>query len=231
MRGLVSLRQYCGACLLQNVIFCLGSGFSSVIRIHDSAEGRRQVDRSSLHGGDRRAKAHHVGTVVGACRGHSGDIGGDIGNSSVSRQTFAGQYTNRCTGTCNLGAGSVNRSGRSGSCQSPDTCIFRNQSIRLSARGGPAELDGNLIQALQVFGDLSAVAVIGLRLRNCVIGIAVSTMQTTSVNLSASFSRIMDTDYAAETAAQAKNNILQQAGTAVLAQANQTPQTVLSLLR
>ena len=62
-------------------------------------------------------------------------------------------------------------------------------------------------------------------------GSAVATMQTTSVNLSASFSRIMDTDYAAETAAQAKNNILQQAGTAVLAQANQTPQTVLSLLR
>ena len=62
-------------------------------------------------------------------------------------------------------------------------------------------------------------------------GSAVATMQTTSVNLSASYSRIMDTDYAAETAAQAKNNILQQAGTAVLAQANQTPQTVLTLLR
>jgi flagellin len=60
---------------------------------------------------------------------------------------------------------------------------------------------------------------------------AVATMQTASVNLSASFSRIMDTDYAAETAAQAKNNILQQAGTAVLAQANQTPNTVLTLLR
>ncbi len=56
-------------------------------------------------------------------------------------------------------------------------------------------------------------------------------MQTASVNLSASYSRIMDTDYAAETAAQAKNNILQQAGTAVLAQANQTPNTVLTLLR
>ncbi len=62
-------------------------------------------------------------------------------------------------------------------------------------------------------------------------GSAVATMQTTSVNLSASFSRIMDTDYAAETASQARNNILQQAGTAVLAQANQNPNTVLSLLR
>ncbi|MGK2953110.1 MAG: flagellin [Thiobacillus sp.] len=60
---------------------------------------------------------------------------------------------------------------------------------------------------------------------------AVATMQTESVNLSASFSRIMDTDYAAETTAQARNNILQQAGTAVLAQANQTPSTVLTLLR
>jgi flagellin len=60
---------------------------------------------------------------------------------------------------------------------------------------------------------------------------AVATLQTASVNYSASYSRVMDTDYAAETAAQAKNNILQQAGTAVLAQANQTPQTVLTLLR
>ncbi len=62
-------------------------------------------------------------------------------------------------------------------------------------------------------------------------GSAVATMQTESVNLSASFSRIMDTDYAAETASQARNNILQQAGTAVLAQANQTPQSVLTQLR
>ena len=60
---------------------------------------------------------------------------------------------------------------------------------------------------------------------------AVASLQTATVNYSASFSRIMDTDYAAETTAQAKNNILQQAGTAVLAQANQTPNTVLTLLR
>ena len=60
---------------------------------------------------------------------------------------------------------------------------------------------------------------------------AVATMQVASVNLSASYSRIMDTDYAAETTAMTRNNILQQAGTAVLAQANQTPNTVLTLLR
>jgi flagellin len=62
-------------------------------------------------------------------------------------------------------------------------------------------------------------------------GSVVSGLQTASVNLSASFSRIMDTDYAAETASMTRNNILQQAGTAVLSQANQTPQSVLGLLR
>lgn len=60
---------------------------------------------------------------------------------------------------------------------------------------------------------------------------AVSTLQAASVNLSASYSRIMDTDYAAATAAMTRNNILQQAGTAVLAQANQTPNSVMTLLR
>lgn len=63
------------------------------------------------------------------------------------------------------------------------------------------------------------------------LGSAVTTMQTASVNFSASYSRIMDTDYAAETASMSRNNILQQAGTAILAQANQTPQSVLGLLR
>jgi flagellin len=62
-------------------------------------------------------------------------------------------------------------------------------------------------------------------------GSVVAGLQTASVNLSASFSRIMDTDYAAETASMTRNNILQQAGTAVLAQANQTPNSVLGLLR
>jgi flagellin len=60
---------------------------------------------------------------------------------------------------------------------------------------------------------------------------AVSVLQVSAVNLSASYSRIMDTDYAAATTAMTRNNILQQAGTAVLAQANQTPNSVLTLLR
>ncbi|WP_374241652.1 flagellin [Zoogloea sp.] len=59
----------------------------------------------------------------------------------------------------------------------------------------------------------------------------IANLQTTSENLSAARSRIQDTDFAAETANMTRNQILQQAGTAMLAQANQMPQSVLSLLK
>lgn len=64
-----------------------------------------------------------------------------------------------------------------------------------------------------------------------VLGSAIANLQLQSVNLSSQYSRIMDTDYAAETTNMTRNNILQQAGTAMLAQANQQPNSVLSLLR
>jgi flagellin len=60
---------------------------------------------------------------------------------------------------------------------------------------------------------------------------AVSNMQTAVLNLTASRSRIQDTDFAAETGNLTRAQILQQAGTAMLAQANSTPNGVLALLR
>jgi len=60
---------------------------------------------------------------------------------------------------------------------------------------------------------------------------AVSSLQINSENLSAAKGRIMDADFAKETAALTRAQILQQAGTAMLAQANAAPQGVLSLLR
>ena len=58
----------------------------------------------------------------------------------------------------------------------------------------------------------------------------ISNLQNIAENASNARGRIMDTDYAAESANLAKNQIMQQAGTAMLAQANQLPQAVLSLL-
>ena len=59
----------------------------------------------------------------------------------------------------------------------------------------------------------------------------IENLQTTAENLTASRSRIMDADFAAETANLSRSQILQQAGTAMVAQANQLPQQVLQLLK
>ncbi|MGW8340449.1 flagellin [Xanthomonas axonopodis pv. khayae] len=59
----------------------------------------------------------------------------------------------------------------------------------------------------------------------------IANLSATSENLSASRSRIRDTDYAKETAELTRTQILQQAGTAMLAQAKSVPQNVLSLLQ
>jgi flagellin len=63
------------------------------------------------------------------------------------------------------------------------------------------------------------------------IEFTVSNMSDLSSNLSAARSSVQDTDYASETAALTKGQILQQAATAMLAQANQMPNVILSLLK
>jgi flagellin len=72
-------------------------------------------------------------------------------------------------------------------------------------------------------------AVIGAQLSR--MDSAISSMQSAVENVSASNSRILDTDYAQETMTLVRSQILQQAGTAIVAQANSAPQNVLTLLR
>ena len=60
---------------------------------------------------------------------------------------------------------------------------------------------------------------------------AIGVLQVSAENSAASRSRIVDADYATETAALSRAQVLQQAGTAMLAQANQMPNQVLTLLR
>lgn len=84
-------------------------------------------------------------------------------------------------------------------------------------------IDGALKQINDSRSDLGALQ---NRFSSVVSGLA-----TTTENLSASRSRITDTDFASETANMTRSQILQQAGTAMLAQANQLPNSVMSLLR
>ncbi len=62
-------------------------------------------------------------------------------------------------------------------------------------------------------------------------GFAISDLQIANENETAARGRIMDADFAAETANMSRANILQQAGNAMVAQANQLPQEVLQLLK
>jgi flagellin len=84
-------------------------------------------------------------------------------------------------------------------------------------------IDGALSQVSTIRGSMGA-------LQNRFASV-VSSLSASSENLSSSRSRILDADFAAETAQLTRNQILQQAGTAMLAQANQLPNNVLSLLR
>ncbi|MCP4631030.1 MAG: flagellin, partial [bacterium] len=59
----------------------------------------------------------------------------------------------------------------------------------------------------------------------------IANLQSVSENVSAARARIVDADFAAETASLTKSQVMQQAGVAMLAQANQLPQAVLSLLQ
>ena len=90
------------------------------------------------------------------------------------------------------------------------------------AQSALASIDSALKQIDEQRADLGA-------LQNR-FGYTISNLANIQENVSASRSRIQDTDFAVETANLTKNQILQQAGTSILAQANQIPQAAISLL-
>ncbi|WP_301583964.1 FliC/FljB family flagellin [Halomonas alkaliantarctica] len=100
------------------------------------------------------------------------------------------------------------------------------QGKELSTEGKTADPLATLDKALGQVDELrSNLGAIQNRFES-----AITNLQTNETNLSAARSRIEDADYATEVADMTRAQILQQAGTSVLAQANQIPQNVLSLL-
>ncbi|MEO8466669.1 MAG: flagellin [Gammaproteobacteria bacterium] len=100
-------------------------------------------------------------------------------------------------------------------------------SISVSTVAGANTTLGRVDSALTAVSSLrSTLGAIQNRFES-----TISSLSAVSENLQASRSRILDADYAAETANLTRAQILQQAGTAILAQANAAPQSVLALLR
>lgn len=141
------------------------------------------------------------------------DAGGVVVNAQLK---FSSSDAFTVTGT----ATAITGAGTASSLASVNTIDIRSES---GAQDAISILDGALAQIDSQRAELGAV-------QNR-FDSTISNLQNIAENVTASRSRIQDTDFAAETANLSKNQILQQAGTAILAQAKQLPQAVLSLLQ
>jgi flagellin len=108
-----------------------------------------------------------------------------------------------------------------------DTTTLAIDVVDISTQGGADTALGLLDTAIGTVDELRAdLGALQNRFSS-----VVASNQATAENVTAARSRVLDADFAAETANLSRAQILQQAGTAMLAQANQQPQNVLSLLR
>jgi len=150
-------------------------------------------------------------------------VAGGTAAADGSGVTTRGTLTLSSSNSFTVGGADVAYAGLSAASASLTRLDTVNISTTAGANAAISILDGALSQVTSIRADLGAV-------QNR-FSSTVSNLQTTSENMSASRSRILDADYAQETASLTRGQILQQAGTAILAQANSLPQNVLSLLR
>ena len=146
----------------------------------------------------------------------------DAGTGQISLRSNAGAIT--MTGTTNSAtvAGFTNATGSAAAVATTGIAGLNVQGFG-AAQTALVQIDKALDQVNSSRANLGALQ---SRFENVVANI-----QIASENTSAARGRIVDADFAAETANMSRASILQQAGTAMVAQANQLPQQVLSLLR
>jgi flagellin len=176
----------------------------------DTADGRNIIIADFLIAGTATNTAKVNSTSIGA---DAAATDSTVVTGTVSMVSSKGQIT-----ATNAPAGVL----------ASATSTFNSvASLSLTSQAGSSSALSVIDQALtQVNNTRSALG--GLMNR---FAATVSNQGTTIANLSASRSRIMDTDYAVETTNLAKAQIIQQAATAMLAQANQSSQSVLALLK
>jgi flagellin len=179
----------------------------------DTSDGRNISIQDFLIAGTDTNKAKISGVDIGGTAGGSKDS--NVVTGTVDMVSSKGQIT-----TTN-GHATVMLTG------SALSTFNSVASVSLTSQSGSSSALSVIDQALtQVNNTRSALG--GLMNR---FAATVSNQGTTIANLAASRSRIMDTDYAVETTNLAKAQIIQQAATAMLAQANQSSQSVLALLK
>ena len=151
--------------------------------------------------------------------------GGSGAGSSITNGTYRGSLTLSATENITLGGGNLADFGFGSTSYAKDatTLVSVNVLSATTANDAMLRVDAALTSVSSLRSTLGAIQ---SRFES-----TISNLQATTENLSASRSRILDADFAAETASLTKAQVLQQAGVAILAQANAAPQNVLSLLR
>jgi flagellin len=160
-----------------------------------------------------------AGAVLGAAVGtDSSTVGGQVTFNSENAFTLSSSVAGAAGGL--FGDAAAANAGVTGTLAAVGSVSIASQT---GANSAIAVLDAALQKLSSIRADLGAV-------QNR-FGSTISNLETTSENLEAARSRVRDADFAAETAALTRGQILQQAGTAILAQANALPNGVLALLR
>lgn len=167
--------------------------------------------------------AKEVDRILGATQFNSRDIFTSSGAGATVFQVGANNdITNQITvsTTALRAAGSITAITSGGSITAPNATLSAQQA------------------AAQAMIDTIDTAIDEITTQRATYGAAINRFEATIMNLrnasenqSASRSRIMDADFAVETAQLTKSQVLQQSGIAILSQANQAPQAVLGLLR
>jgi flagellin len=144
-------------------------------------------------------------------------------DGTYTASTTYGQISLNSNAAYQVGGNNPNKAGLSTAGSTLTSISTIDISSVTGANDAISLVDGALAQVSKIRGDLGAIQ---NRFQS-----TISNLSATSENLSAARSRIQDTDFAAETANLIRAQILQQAGTAILSQANAVPQSVLSLLK
>ena len=146
----------------------------------------------------------------------------DLGNSQITGNGYGG-YASHGLVSVNVGDDYYDGTKPTGAGGSGSSITGLNVLSASSATDAIKSIDNAIEQVSQSRANLGAV-------QNRLIA-TVNNLTNVATNTEASKSRIMDTDYSKETTNLAKSQIIQQAATAMLAQANQAPQMVMSLLK
>ncbi len=227
-----------------NVAVVIGAGGTaadSITALETAIDAERTAGRSTVDTGTKTATSLIVtSTVLGintvAAAGAIADTGTNAGaittavtTPGVAPADDADGVTTR--GTLTLSSASNFTLGGAdlafGGLSAVSPALSKLNTVDISTVAGAnsaiSVLDGALSQVNSIRADLGAIQ---SRFES-----TISNLSTTAENLSSARSRILDADFAQETAALTRATILQQAGISILSQANSLPQQVLSLLQ